>query len=97
MADEPDNLTLRLLREMREHVGVIEQRQEEQFTIIMNRLDTLGEGFDEVRTASIYGLGLSQTANLKIADQAARIAQREREAEEFRQRFDELEALLRKD
>ena len=97
MTDEPEDLVLHMLRDMRARLDAIETKHDEQFSEVIGRLDTLGKSFDEVRTASIYGLGLTQTANLKIADHEAKLAAREREPAEMERRFDELEALLTKD
>lgn len=62
MSDAPENLTLRLLQDIR-------SKQDEQSAV----LDGLRRDFDELRHSVVYSLGLGTTEHLKNKEQDARL------------------------
>ncbi|MCL4767252.1 MAG: hypothetical protein KJZ80_13560 [Hyphomicrobiaceae bacterium] len=68
MAEEPDNLILRLLREIREKLD----EQSDRFAAIDRRFDRLEKRFDEMRGYMNHALGMGMTGHLKNEEQDTR-------------------------
>ena len=98
MADEPDNLILRLLREIRGEQQEIKADQQEikakltehdqRFATIDHRFATMAEHiderFDEMRDVLTHTFGLVGTNDLKLREHNARL----RDNDSWRQRTD---------
>ncbi len=80
MAEEPEDLTLRLLREIR--------AKQDDHGKILERLD---HDFQEMRHPVIYSLGLGTTEHLKNSEQDRRLDEQKTRIDEL---FDKLEELL---
>jgi len=80
MAKEPEDLTLRLLREIRS--------KQDEHGAILERLD---HDFQEMRHSVIYSLGLGTTGHLKNNEQDRKIDEQKKRTDEL---FDKLEELL---
>lgn len=79
MSEEPDNLTLRLLREIREildtHSGMHRQHQES--------FETLNRKIDAWQETTATGVGLAVHANVRHESIEARLESLERRMEEI--------------
>ena len=91
MADEPDNLMLRLLREIRAELQEIKGKQvehDQRFATIDQRFATMAEHiderFDEMRDVLTHTFGLVGTNDLKLREHNARL----RDNDSWRQRTD---------
>lgn len=80
MAKEPDDLTLRLLREIRV--------KQDEHGALLERLD---HDFQDMRHSVIYSLGLGTTEHLKNNEQDRRLDEQKKRTDEL---FDKLEELL---
>ncbi|NDW06541.1 hypothetical protein [Jiella pacifica] len=69
MADEPDNLVLQLLREIRETQG----EHTEQFMLVGNRLDHIDQRLEEFRETLYTVAGAAVHANVRHATVAERL------------------------
>jgi septal ring factor EnvC (AmiA/AmiB activator) len=61
MPDQPEDLTLRLLRDIRAKLDEHDKR----FDAHDKRFDTLEERMDDLRTSMTYGLGLAMHAQVR--------------------------------
>ena len=75
MAEEPDNLILVQLREIRSKLEKLEKLDvlERRFDAMDRRFDAMDKRFDEMRTYVYYSLGLGSVNQLKAAELEARI------------------------
>jgi 2-methylcitrate dehydratase PrpD len=87
MAEEPDNLVLKMLREIRakqdEHSVKLDAHSQ-----ILERLDS---EVQEIRHSVIYSLGLGTTQGWKNSEQDRRLDEQKKRTDEL---FDKLEELL---
>jgi len=84
MMDEPDDLVLRLLREIREKLD----EQSDRFGAIDRRFDRLEKRFDEMRGYVNHALGMGVTGHLKDEEQDTRM-------EDFEARQKQMGELIR--
>ncbi|BBE70741.1 hypothetical protein [Oharaeibacter diazotrophicus] len=85
MGEEPDNIVLKLLREMR--AEQIEQGR--KIDRLENRFDRMDKRFDELRHSVLYALGLGTSAGLRADEQEAKV-------DEIEARLNKIEELLTK-
>ncbi|WP_140940815.1 hypothetical protein [Prosthecodimorpha hirschii] len=85
MADEPDNVVLKLLRELR--AEQIEQGK--KMDRLELRLDRMDKRMEEQRHSVLYALGLGTSAGLRIEEHDAKF-------DEVQAKLDKIEELLTK-
>lgn len=90
MAEEPDNLVLKMLRDIRAKQEELGAKQDEHGEI----LDRIDRELREIRHSVIYTLGLGTTESLKNREQDRRLDEQKKRTDEI---FDKLEELLGKD
>jgi hypothetical protein len=69
MPKEPDNLMLKLLREIRDKQDELRASQNEQG----NKIDKLTTDLEELRSWTVHALGVVTTHHLKNQEQDARL------------------------
>ena len=90
MAEEPDNLTLRMLREIR---GTLEA-QSNRFDQMDKRFDRLEKQGEEMRQYMTYAMGLGGVNELKAREFDQRMEVGETLNRQFEQRFKDIEKRL---
>ncbi len=92
MADEPDNLVLVQLRDIRGKLDKIDDKLHEHD----RRFDHLDKRFDEMRQYVIHALGLGAMNEMKAREMDARLEMGETLSKQIDERFKDIERRLTK-
>ena len=95
MADEPENLVLVQLRDIRAKLGEIDELKR-RFDLVDKRFDRLDKNFDEMRVYVNHALGLGTMNDLKARELDARVEAGEALSRRLDERFKDIEHRLSK-
>lgn len=93
MAGEPDNMTLRLLREIRSELGEVRRKQDD-LEKLNGRFDAMDRRFDEMRGYVVHALGLGSMNDMKAQELNARMEAGEAYRKRVDERFSDIERRL---
>ena len=88
MADEPDSMILRPLREIRE----TQDEHSERFAAVDRQLAEMRESIEKVQNTAFWGLGRSEWANVRNTEHLDRLTALEEKSKRTDDRLDALEA-----
>jgi len=91
MADEPENLVLVHLREIRREIGGMRENLEARIDRLETRFDSLDKQFGEMRQYVSHALGLGAMNDIKGRELQARIDADAHERRKSDRRVEELE------
>jgi hypothetical protein len=92
MAEEPDNLVLRLLRE----ICAKQDEHDSRFTEIDKRFTEIDKRFDEIRLYLNHTLGIGTANDLRLREHEAPLQAEEARRKRLEERWDEVERRLGK-
>lgn len=96
MVDEPENMTLRMLGEIRAKQDDHEKRFDARFDSLETRFDNLETRFEEMRLYVNHALGLGTANDIRLREHEARLKSEEARRKRMDADFAELERRLHK-
>ena len=88
MADEPEDMTLRMLRDIREQL----RRHDERFDSIDQQLSDMRDSIKKGQNIAFWGLGRSEWANVQNTEHVDRLTALEEKLKRTDERLNALEA-----